>query len=262
MEKALFQEERLRLMAEYIRTNGRADVGELSEKFDVSKVTVRRDIDILVERGLAAKAHGGVLSLENKLSYETPFSAKVAVNSEAKKRIAARAAEFVRDNDIILLDAGTTCCELARRLAEEPRRNLTIVTHDVMIAYEVARAGFAELIVAGGTLERGVFTLTGSGTAGFYRRLHVNRAFIGCDAIDAEFGVSNRLSGEADIKRAMADCADESYLLFDGSKFDRKAFSLVFSPEELQGIAAAVTDCEDARCRELFERVSAGYIVC
>ena len=70
------------------------------------------------------------------------------------------------------------------------------------------------------------------------------------------------LSGEADIKRAMADCADESYLLFDGSKFDRKAFSLVFSPEELHGIAAAVTDCEDARCRELFERVSAGYIIC
>lgn len=249
-------------MAEYIRQSGRADVSELSEKFDVSKATVRRDIDALVEKGLAIRAHGGVLSLENKLSYETPFAAKADVNSGEKKRIARRAAGFVRDNDIILLDAGTTCCELARQLAEGPRRNLTVVTHDVMIAYEVARAGFAELIVAGGALERGVFTLIGSETAAFYRRLHVNRAFIGCDAIDPDFGVSNRLAGESDIKRAMADCADESYLLFDRSKFDRKAFSLVFAPDELKRMAAAVTDCPDARCRELFERAGVGYIVC
>lgn len=249
-------------MADYIRLNGRADVGELSEKFDVSKVTVRRDIDALVEKGLAARAHGGVLSLENKLSYETPFSAKVAVNSAEKRRIARRAAALVNDNDIILLDAGTTCCELARCLAGEPRRNLTVVTHDVLIAYEIACSGCAELIVAGGTLEPGVFTLTGSGTVDFYRRLHVNRAFIGCDAIDAEFGMSNRLAGETEIKRAMAACADESYLLFDGSKFGKRAFSLVFSPEELKNISGAVTDCREESCRELFARAGVELTSC
>jgi len=249
-------------MADYIRENGRADVAELSEKFGVSRVTVRRDIDVLVEKGLAAKAHGGVLSLENKLSYETPFHTRLSRNSDAKRRIARQAASLIADNDIIILDAGTTSCEVAHAISQVPKRNLTVVTHDLYIACEIARSGCAELIVPGGTLQRGVFTLTGEDTVGFYRRLHVNKAFLGCDALDCSFGFSNRLTEESSIKRIMTACADEAYLLFDSSKFDRKAFSLVFSPEELSRFTAAITDCSDPRCADLFARAETEFILC
>ena len=79
-------------------------------------------------------------------------------------------------------------------------------------------------IVCGGTLSDPVYTLTGNVAVDFFSRLHVNKTFLGCDAVDLDFGISNRTYGEVDIKTAMIKAADEIIMVTDNSKLDRKVF--------------------------------------
>ena len=78
--------------------------------------------------------------------------------------------------------------------------------------------------MCGGTLSDPVYTLTGNNATDFFSRLHVNKTFLGCDAVDLDFGISNRTYEEVDIKSAMIQAADEIIMVTDNSKLDKKVF--------------------------------------
>lgn len=244
----MLQYERIKKILEYINQNRKANVAELSEKFNVSPVTIRRDIDSLAERGLVIKKHGVVISAQSKLSYEIPYYKKSNVNKDKKKQIGKFAAQTINDNDIIILDAGTTTLEVAKNIKS---KNITVITNDLIIATEIASKGSIELIVVGGILEKGVYTLTGSRAVDFLKKLHVNKVFLGADAVDIDFGISNRSISEVALKLAMNNVADENIVVADSSKFHKKLFHNII---DLKEVDTLITDEHDLKIEEYMQK--------
>ena len=183
----MFQIERQEQILEYINQAQKANTTELARKFNVSKVTIRRDIEALAASGLIVKTHGGAVATNTSLIHEIPYSYKAERNQSAKKSI-------------------------------------TVVTDDIKIAMELSGKSNVTVIVCGGTLSDPVYTLTGNVAVDFFSRLHVNKVFLGCDAVDLDFGISNRTYGEVYIKTAMIEAAGEIIMVTDNSKLDRKVF--------------------------------------
>lgn len=217
----MFQIERVEKILEYINLKKKANVKELSDQFGVSKVTIRRDLDELAEKGLVVKTHGGVMSIMKKFAYEIPIASKFEANTEAKRKIGRLAAGLIEDGDIVILDAGSTTLEIAKNLKGQ---DITVLTNDIKISMEVALKPNVKLMVSGGVLSESVYTLVGDQTVDFFKKVHVNKTFLGCDAIDLDFGVSNRTKLEVASKLSMINAAEEVIMVTDASKLNTKVF--------------------------------------
>lgn len=242
----MFQIERQEKILEYINQAKKANTDQLAIAFDVSKVTIRRDIDILADKGLLIKTHGGAVALTNTLLHEIPYSSKAEVNLAAKKKIGLTASAMIEDGDIIILDSGSTTLEIAKNIEKS---NVTVLTNDIKIAMELAHKKNVHVIVCGGNLNSPVYTLTGNLSVDFFKRLHVNKTFLGCDALDLEFGISNRTYEEVDIKTAMIHAAEEVIMVTDNSKLDKKVFCYLC---DISTIDKLVINQLDERHRKAF----------
>jgi len=238
----MFQEERVKKILDFISLETRASVSQLSKKFDVSKVTIRRDLEILSDEGLILKTHGGAILMQEKLSFDIPYKAKSLMNISEKQKIGREAANLINDNDIIILDAGSTTLEIAKRITQ---KNITVITNDINIAIEIANNPTIELIVTGGSQIKGVYTLVGDEAVEMFKKVHVNKTFLGCDALDLAFGISNRHLFECKVKLAMIDAALEVVMVCDKSKFDKK---VSFHLCSLSRINKIITDNISDKC--------------
>src|SRR4051812_14004166 len=106
---------RQRILRE-VQVLGTTSIAALSQKYRVSEMTIRRDLQSLEEEGLIKRTHGGALRQSEAL-IEPRYAAKQELNAAWKARIAAyAAANLVADGDIILLEGGTTVTSMARYL--------------------------------------------------------------------------------------------------------------------------------------------------
>lgn len=240
----MLQIERIQKVLDFINLKNKTNVAELCKKFNVSPVTIRRDIDYLAKNGLVIKTHGGVLSIQNKLTYEVPYFKKSTVNLKKKEAIGVAAAKLINDNDVVIIDSGTTTLQVAKNVKS---KNVTVITNDLAIANTIASIPSIELIVTGGKLEKGVYTLVGTNAVALINKCHANKVFLGVDALDIKFGISNRTLEEVDVKLAMVNAADEVIVVTDSSKFNQKMFYSLLSLNEIDIL---VTDYADQSLKD------------
>ena len=216
----MFQIERQQAIVKYLNDHRTANVEELCEYFNVSKATIRRDINELARNNLIIKAHGGALMADDIQYQEIPYSQKRDVNSESKQKIGAAAAELIQDGDIIIVDSGSTTFEMIRHITKQ----IVLLTHDLMIALATAENSNIRTLVAGGEIRHDQYAFSGYDTVAFYRNHHAHKAFLGCDAINLETGLWTRTTDEAAIKQEIIQAAGQIILMTDQDKFSASAF--------------------------------------
>ncbi len=241
------QAQRHEKIVAYINKEKAVSVQMLSELFNTSKVTIRKDLETLAAMGLVQKNHGGAMSVEKGLSQEIPYMEKYATNTQAKQMIGKAAAEHIRDGDVIVLDCGSTTFEIAQNIMN---KNVTVITNDVMIASKLAMSPTVELIVAGGVVKKSGFAIIGSDTEKFFEQIHVDKAFVSAHAVDIEFGVTNRVISETPVKQAIVRCAQQVTLVVDHSKLHKKVFSFVYSLRDIDRIIIDEIDEADKKAIE------------
>jgi DeoR family transcriptional regulator of aga operon len=208
-------DERRHLIAESVIARGAATVSELSERFGVSHVTIRSDLEALEQQGTLTRNRGGAVA--NRVSRFTPvFQQQSSVNREAKRAIAEKAAETIRDGDRVILDAGSTTLYLANLLCH---RRLTLAVNSVYSMNKLVDAPNVELILIGGTLYMPALSFTGELAEGFLDRLHFDKAVLGVNGVTLH-GISVNNPQEAGIKRKMIERAECVVVLADSSKVD------------------------------------------
>jgi DeoR family fructose operon transcriptional repressor len=157
-------------LLEFIRQQGQATVVELSETFNVSLDTVRRDLDQLSDLGSITRTHGGAIPTEDLPAVDTPFTARLGANAEAKNRIAAAAARYVGDGQTLVVNGGTTTLAMMPHLAD--RTDLRIITNNLLIPRQVPENCYREMRFVGGSIRvRSWVTLGERGVDG--RKLHL-----------------------------------------------------------------------------------------
>lgn len=215
------QENRLRAILTMLQQSGSVSVDELREKFDVSVVTVRRDLNVLEERGLLRRTHGGAESIE-PLFYEPfrndrSFQAQLSRFAEEKRRIGRAAAALIGQGETIALTPGTTTTEVIRGLPLN--HNITVVTNTVNIAMELSKRKDINVFVTGGYLRGDWFSLLGPTAIQALGQVVIKTLFIGADGIDVSWGATCFSPDEAALNETMVTHAQRKIAVVDHSKF-------------------------------------------
>jgi DeoR family fructose operon transcriptional repressor len=232
----MFVEERQQMILDLLREAGKVSVDALTEEFSVSAPTIRADLATLEQRGQLRRTHGGAM-LKESAAQDQPIAPKEQARIDEKRRIARLAASRVRDNEVILLDAGTTVHEIARVLRE--RRSLTIVTNSLPAAFEFSECVGTTVLLIGGHLNADRQATSGPLASDFLKDIHVDRAFIGVNGV-SELGGWTVVDFEAvQLKRAMMLRAREVIVVADHSKLGEATFASI---GPLTSAQALVTD--------------------
>ncbi|MFJ3233481.1 DeoR/GlpR family DNA-binding transcription regulator [Streptomyces sp. NPDC086787] len=211
----MFAAERRQLILEMVRANGAVSLRELARVVQTSEVTVRRDVRALEAEGLLDRRHGGAV-LPGGFTRESGFPQKSHLATAEKTAIADLAAGLVQEGEAIVVGAGTTTQELARRLARVP--GLTVVTNSLLVAQALAHANRVEVVMTGGTLRGSNYALVGSGAEQSLQGLRVSKAFLSGSGLTAERGLSTSNMLSASVDRALVQAAAEVVILADHTK--------------------------------------------
>lgn len=219
---ALYEEERLKLIAEYVQKQTRASVQELCELFKVSESTIRRDLSELENRELLKRTHGGAIH-PKAVSFEPTYQEKGDQYSEEKKSIAKKAAELIENGDSLVIDSGTTTEYLADELSKF--NNLTVMTNSITLAQKLSSMQHINIMITGGMLRTNTMALVGPVAEESLDRVRVDKAFIAANGIDPTIGLTTPNMIEASIKQKMMDVAEQVYILTDHSKIGKVSFA-------------------------------------
>ncbi len=229
----MLNEERRRAIVDLVNRDGRVLVADLSTQFETSPVTIRKDLEILHTQGRLHRTHGGALPAKEGAIEDPTLREKEKLHRKEKMRIAAVAAQRVKEGQVVILDSGTTTTAIARALRHFS--NLTIITNAINIAAELAGSA-VEVILTGGTLRKNSFSLVGPIAEETLRRLNADILFLGVDGFDVHYGLSTPNLLEAKVNRAMMDVARMTIATCDSSKFGRRSLSLIAPPTGVQEI--------------------------
>ncbi len=237
-------------MLQVIDQLGFARVADLSETFGVSDVTVRADLDLLDQQQAIQRVHGGAVVRHRALEREPSFEQALEASAAEKHAIGTLAAGLVRSGQSILLDVGSTALAVAKAfVARSDLSDVVIITNglSIALALEPGIPRFT-VIVTGGTLRPLQHSLVEPLASSMLRGLHADLAFIGCNGVDAERGVTNVNLPEAHLKQLMLDSANRAVLIADGSKLGQVHLGLVGGLDRFDALLTGeVSGAPDAR---------------
>src|SRR4029453_2458193 len=212
-------------MAGIVWEEGFARVTDLADRFGVSAVRVRADLTALEARARVRRVRGGAVPPSGLLG-ERPFESSQWEAPLQKSSIGVHAAGMIAAGDTVILDVGTTTTAIARALVLRTElHDVTVVTNGLNIPLELERAPPPSVVNPVGTT--------------LLERLHASVAFVGCNGVDPEVGITNVNLPEAEVKRAMLLAARRRGIVADGSKVGQVELAKVCEIEEVNLI---VTD--------------------
>jgi len=201
-----------------IREDGAVRVADLVRDLGVSDMTIRRDLELLDQRGLLEKVHGGATALPGSALFEPGFAAKSAFERGEKEAIAEAAVGLVEPGTAIGISAGTTTYEIARRLVDVP--GLTVVTNSVPVADVFYHGGRGDqTILLTGGVRTPSDALVGPFAVAALRTVHVDVVFMGVHGMDPHSGFTTPNLLEAETDRALVETGRRLVVAADHTKW-------------------------------------------
>jgi DeoR family transcriptional regulator of aga operon/DeoR family fructose operon transcriptional repressor len=251
--KDVFARERQDHIARFVEEHGRARVADLAARFEVSGVTIRKDLLVLESAQRLVRAHGGAIAIDRSRP-ELSFDIRERLQADEKSRIGAAGADLVRDGESIVMDASTTALSVARQLKMRSGwSQLTIITNGLRIAFELAGQPGITVLMLGGRVRWEALSVVGQLGDGLFDRINVQKAFLGAAGFTVESGLSDATDEEAQIKRSMVSAAREVIAIVDHTKWERAAFATFCSTDQI-GLVLADAAAPDGMVDELRRR--------
>ena len=230
-------------MVNLLEETGTLNVGELADRFGVSLVTIRKDLDELETEGLLERTFGGAV-FSHRSRFSRSFLQRTMEHRQEKHAIAVAALEYVQNGDTIILDAGTTTLALAQLLKQHVK-SVFVITCSVPATLELSSAGY-DILLLGGMLGNKSHALLGRETLRMIERYRADKAFLGSTGFTAEMGHSTPNPEDAQMKEALIRIADKTHILVDSSKYGHDCLT---SFAHLREVYLTITDDGLARSK-------------
>jgi DeoR family transcriptional regulator, aga operon transcriptional repressor len=245
-EKNLLKEERRNRILSMLKEQGTLKNTELSDLFNVTPETIRKDLEYLDEQGFLKRTFGGAIissgsdNADSNEIFDPSVDLRNISHELEKKEIGKFAASMVSYGDTIVLDSSTTTLQLAKFLPEDSE--IVVITNALVTLNELSRKKGITVISVGGYFRQKSTSYLGSMSLKNLENFNINKAFMSGNAFTAEKGLMDPNELEAEFKRKMIEVAQESMLMIDSSKFGRmapittctaNAFSTVISDRNL-----------------------------
>lgn len=231
----LAEPRRMRIL-NWLREEGSARVRDLSAAFDVSETTIRQDLERLENEGHITREHGGAYLNTIPHQVET-LSLEHVENMAAKRAIGQLAASFVADGETIILDAGSTTTEVARRLTN--RRNLSVITNALNIALMLGGVPSFAIHMPGGQFKAPTLSLSGDQSVSYFTEIFAGKLFLATAGVALDTGLTYPSFADLQLKNAMIKAASHVFLVADSSKINRPSFTRL---DNLDVIQSFITD--------------------
>lgn len=229
--------ERRAYIAGQVASAGEVEFGALAETLQVSKMTIRRDIEILEEQGVLRRVVGGAISLKGT-SAEPTFESRASLAAQEKEHIAEAVVDLLTPGETVLLDSGSTVLSVARAIRKRGL-TLTVVTPSALAGLELSDSPGVTVYLTGGLLRPSELSLIGPCTIDAISRFNCDTYVMGVAGVDAIGGISEYHYEEAHVKVAAMAMSQRIIVAADQSKLGRSALVKI---AELADIQALVTD--------------------
>lgn len=213
----MFEVERLDHILAFLRENQTATVKTLAARLYASEATVRRDLNELEHRGLVKRLHGGAVLLDGA-NRELPIRVREQQNVEAKRAIAAKAARYLHDGQVIFLDASSTVMFLIKYF--ESFELLTIITNGLKTAQELSALNH-KVYCTGGLMLHNSSAYVGDFAVDFVRRFNADLFFFSSRGISEDGLITDASSEETNVRKAMFEQSRSRIFLCDQSKLGK-----------------------------------------
>lgn len=215
----MFAEERQNQIVALVNKNGSVRVKNLSEKFQVTEDSIRKDLTLLEKKGLLKKTYGGAMKKRVNV-HDLNVAQRKDKNIEAKQKIAAKAMELIKNGDMIFLDISTANLELAKLLVKSSL-DITVVSNMADIMTEFMVPSTVRFIFLGGTFSRGKDGFVGSCTIKQIKVFRFDIAFLGTVGVDVfENSVSTYMVDDGLTKSALLNVSKSAYMMLETRKFN------------------------------------------
>ena len=211
--------ERQQKIYELLRKHKNLSIDKLSSILEISKMTVRRDLDRLTKKGIVQRVHGRVI-IGRTNEYEPPYIIRSLEMMQEKQMIGRLAASLIKDNAVIIVDVGSTLLELVRNIPEN--NNITVITNWIPVAVELSKKrGLFNLVLVGGKVFTDELSIVGGYPEEMLKDFNADIAFLGVGGISDKFGITDFNMDEVQVKKQMIKSSREVIVLADHSKFGR-----------------------------------------
>ncbi|WP_315109398.1 DeoR/GlpR family DNA-binding transcription regulator [Clostridium intestinale] len=217
----MFIEERHEKILQMLKDKKRVEVQELSELFEVSEDTIRRDLRIMEQKGKVHRTYGGAILPDKVNSYEN-FIVRENIQNDVKQSIASLAQSFIQERDTLLLDGSTTVAKIVPLLSGY--KNLTVITNSITIAYDILhQCPNINLHIIGGIVRNDIGNSISIESLKDIEKLYVDKVFLSACSISLKGELTTPIIEDAHVKKAMLNAGREIYILADSSKFGQKS---------------------------------------
>lgn len=225
--------ERHKYILETLHQAGYVSVAELSKELNVTMVTVRKDLKILEDKGHLFRTHGSATPAAPYVN-DRPVQEKKLVHVEQKISIAKKAAEFLQDNDAIIIGSGTTVLAFSQAIPKN--LPLTVLTGAMNVTMALMDNLAIELVQLGGVVRKSSSSVVGHYAEEMIRGFACSKLFLSVDGIDLEFGLTTTNMMEAHLNMQMIRSVQKTIILADSSKFGKKGFGKIAALEDVDVI--------------------------
>ena len=216
-----------------LNQSGAVSVCSLSERLDVSSVTIRKDLSILENKKLLYRSHGSAI-LINPYINDRPINEKEKLSVKEKKAIGMEAAKIINPKDSIIIASGTTMYFLAKEVNRS--NNLTVITSSTNISSILSSSSTIKVIQLGGYVRSTSASTVGEFAEKMLDNFSCNKLFMGVDGIDLDYGITTTNSMEASLNRKMIEVSQKTIILCDSSKFGKRGFGKICGLESIHQI--------------------------
>jgi DeoR family fructose operon transcriptional repressor len=254
----MLRSERQAKILQAIRDNGSMESDSLMDMFGVSHVTIRRDLVELANQNLIRLDHGGAtnITLLGGIS-EPSYDTKIHYDADKKNAMVREAINVINDDDFLILDAGTTTYLLAKQLAKEKFKSLTVITCDLMVAKELSPHPAYTVIMLGGILRKPFYNVYGPFLEAELDKLRGNKLFLSFDGASITRGISLTILEEIPVKHKMIEICDEVIAFGDSSKYGVEGLYNVCGWEKINRVI--VDDAIDKTFIDFFDTRHISY---
>jgi len=233
----MLKEERFQIILNQLGKDQKVHLGLLSNLLNVSEDTVRRDIKELADQGLLKPVRGGAVPHAPGPHH---FRDRIDYGNEQKKIVARKALRFLKDDQVVIFDGGTSAMLIAQMLPKDIR--LTVITNSFPIANILEDHEKVEVLFAGGRLMKKSFVTTGNETIRFFKKFRPDICLLGICSIHVDLGVTGPDYEESEVKKAMIESSGEVIALSTIEKLGTAEAYYVCPANQLTAI---VTDQPD-----------------
>ncbi|MEG0806801.1 MAG: DeoR/GlpR family DNA-binding transcription regulator [Alistipes sp.] len=230
--------ERHKYILDNLNKFGFVRITDVANELGVTKVTIRKDVKILEERGLLYKVHGSARPANPHVA-DLDVHVKDNINKEFKRRIARRAVTLLDDNDSIIIASGSTIYAFAEEIKARQWHHLNIVTPFLRLGVLLNESENVNVVQLGGCVHKKSLSTQGEEASSALEDCICSKLFFGVDGIDLEHGITTSTIDEAKLTRKMMRASSQIILLADSSKFGQRGFGRICSLEDIDVI---VTD--------------------